>query len=56
VYAQHRGQCICIAGEQLFAADTAEEALAQARAAHPDNDGVLLRYIPRERMERVYAH
>ena len=33
VYAQHRGRHICVAGEELFAADTAEEALAVARAA-----------------------
>jgi len=56
VYAQHRGKCICVAGGELFVAETAEEVLALARAAHPDDDGLLLRYIPRERMERIYAH
>jgi hypothetical protein len=56
VYAQHRGKHICVSGGELFVADTAEEALSQARTAHPDDDGLLLRYIPRERMERIYAH
>lgn len=46
---------ICIAGQELFAADTAEEALALARTAHPEDDGRILRYIPRERVPRIYA-
>jgi hypothetical protein len=56
VYGQHRGKCICVAGGELFVADTVEEVLSQARAAHPEDDGFLLRYIPRERMERIYAY
>jgi hypothetical protein len=56
VYAQHRGKFICIAGQELFVADAAPDAVAQARHAHPDDDGLLLRYIPCEKMERVYAH
>jgi hypothetical protein len=56
IYAQHRGKCICVAGQELFVADTAPEAVAMARKAHPDDDGFLLRFIPRERMERIYAH
>jgi hypothetical protein len=50
VYAQHRGKCICVAGQELFVADTAPEVLAMARKAHPEDDGLLLRYIPRERI------
>mgnify|MGYP001609807362 CR=1 FL=1 len=46
----------CVAGQKLFVADTAPEVVATARKTHPDDDGLLLRYIPRERMERVYAH
>ena len=56
VYARHRGKYICVAGDELFVADTTGEVVAQARAAHPDDNGLLLRYIPRERMERIYAH
>lgn len=55
VYSPHRGRHICIAGQELFAADSAEEALALARAAHPEDDGRILRYIPRERVPRIYA-
>ena len=56
IYVQYRGKCICIAGEELFVADTPEEALASATAAHPGDDGNFLRYIPQERLDRVYAH
>jgi len=56
VYSQHRGKCICVAGEELFVADTALEAIAQAKKAHPEDNGYLMRYIHREKMERIYAH
>jgi hypothetical protein len=55
VYASCRGKCVCVAGGELFIADTPEEVLVQATAAHPEDDGRFLRYIPRERMARVYA-
>ncbi len=48
IYTQYRGKCICVAGEELFIADTPEEVLAQARTAHPEEAGsILIRYIPR---------
>jgi hypothetical protein len=56
VYAAHRGKCVCVAGEQLFVADTPEEVLALAAAAHPEDDGRFTRYIPREKMDRIYDH
>jgi hypothetical protein len=56
VYAPHRGKHICVAGEELFVADSAPEAVTLARQAHPEDDGLLLRYIPREKVERIYAH
>jgi hypothetical protein len=56
IYARHRGRFICVAGQELFIADAAPEAVAAARKAHPDDDGLLFRYIPREKMERIYAH
>jgi hypothetical protein len=55
IYPRYRGQHICIAGEELFVADSAEEAMALASAAHPDDDGSFIRYIPRERVARIYA-
>ena len=56
VYTRHRGKCICIAGGELFVADTPEAALALATAAHPEDDGSFLRYIPREKLDRIYAN
>ena len=56
VYTRYRGKCICIAGEGLFVADTPEEVLALAKAAHPEDDGFFLHYIPREKVARIYAN
>lgn len=56
VYSGFRGKCICIAGEELFVADTAKEALALATAAHPEDKGRFVHYIPREKLARVYAN
>ena len=55
IYASYRGKCICIAGEELFVADTPEEVLALATAAHPEDDGRFTRIIPREKVTRVYV-
>lgn len=55
IYATHRGKVLCIAGQELFAADTVEEVLAQATTAHPEDDGFFTRYIPRERTLRIYV-
>ena len=56
IYPRYRGKCICIAGEELFVADTPEEVIAQAAAAHPEDDGRFVRYIPREKLARIYAN
>ncbi len=55
IYSLYRGKCVCVAGEELFVADTPQEAWALARAAHPEDDGPLLRYIPLEKLERIYV-
>ena len=55
VYSLYRGKVICVAGEELFAADTPEEVIAMADAAHPEDDGSLIRYIPKEKTARIYA-
>jgi hypothetical protein len=55
IYAKFRGKCICVAGEELFVADGPREVVALARAAHPEDDGLLIRYIPREKLERIYV-
>jgi len=56
VYTRYRGKCVVIAGEELFAAETPEEAWALAAAAHPEDDGSFIRYIPREKVAWIYAH
>jgi hypothetical protein len=56
IYAACPGKCVCIAGQELFVADAAEQALSEAAAVHPDDDGRFTLYIPKERMIRIYAH
>jgi hypothetical protein len=56
VYSRYRGKCVVIAGEELFAADTPEDAWALADAAHPEDSGSFVRFIPREKMARIYAN
>jgi hypothetical protein len=53
VFPRYRGKCICIAGEELFVADTPEEVLGLAAAAHPEDDGSFVHYIPREKVARI---
>jgi hypothetical protein len=55
IYAKHRDHYICIAGQELFVGDTVQDVIAQARTAHPDDEGWFTRYIPKEKMPRVYA-
>ena len=55
IYAQHRGKCICVAGEMLFVADTPQAAINQGRMAHPDDSGWFVHYIPKDRVARIYA-
>jgi hypothetical protein len=55
IYANYRGKCICVAGEELFVADTVAEVMALAKAAHPEDDGAILRYILKEKREMIYA-
>jgi hypothetical protein len=53
IYTQHRGKFIVVAGEELFVADTHEEALVLAKAAHPEDKGLLGQYIYPQKMARV---
>lgn len=56
VYSQHRGKCVCISGEQAFVADSAREAVALAKTVFPQDRGRFVRYIPREKVLRIYAN
>ncbi len=55
VFDKHRGRVICVANEELFVADTAEEVILAARKAHPDEMGWFTQIIPREKVPRIYA-
>jgi hypothetical protein len=55
IYSKYRGRCICVAGEELFVANTVAEVMALAKAAHPEDDGAILRYILKEKREMIYA-
>ena len=54
VYEAHRGEFICVAGQEAFAAATPQEAVAKATDAHPADEGRFVQYIPAEKMARVY--
>ncbi len=55
IYNNYRGKCLCICGQELFVADTPEEAWAQAVTAHPEDDGRFMRYIPLKKGPRIYV-
>lgn len=55
VFTRYRGKCICIAAQELFVADSPEAAYELAREAHPDDDGLFLRYIPLDKLARIYS-
>lgn len=54
-YDENRGKHICIAGQEVFAADSVEEAVRQARTAHPEDKGVFFLFVPKKPMTRIYA-
>jgi hypothetical protein len=56
IYAQNRGKCIVVAGQELFVSEDPLDAVAQAKKAHPEDHGILLRYVPKVKMERIYVH
>ena len=56
VLPQARGRFLAVAGQQAFIADSEEQARAEARAAHPDDDGLIAQYVRPERGPRIYAY
>ena len=46
VFSTCRGKHICIAGQELFAAERAADVRAMAKAAHPNDKGIYARFIP----------
>lgn len=51
-----RGRHVAVTGQEAFIADTADEAYALATAAHPDDDGLLLKYVRVKQGPRIYAN
>lgn len=51
-----RGRFLAVAGQQAFIADSPEEAINLAAAAHPDDPGRLIQYVFPERGWRIYAN
>jgi hypothetical protein len=45
---QARGKLVAVAGQEAFIADSEGEAWAKVQAAHPEDDGVVIRVIPLE--------
>jgi hypothetical protein len=43
---QARWKLVAVAGQEAFIAETTEEAEAKARAAHPEDDGLVIRVVP----------
>jgi hypothetical protein len=53
---QAHGKFVAVAGQQAFIADTGEEAVARAKAAHADDEGVLSQCVFPPGGPRIYAH
>lgn len=53
VFTLYRGKSICIAGQEVFAADRAADAWAMAKAAHPEDKGIYSRFIPLAKGPRI---
>jgi hypothetical protein len=60
VLPQARGRFLAVVGQEPFITDSPEEgpeeAAALARAAHPDEIGLLLKYVRPELGPRIYAY
>jgi len=55
IFALYRGKYVCVAGEEPFVAETASEAIALAKAAHPEDHGRFLYRVPKEKTAWTYA-
>ena len=56
VLPQARGRFLAVAGQEAFIADTPDAAWALAEAAHPEDGGALVQYVPAVLGPRIYAH
>jgi hypothetical protein len=53
VYTRYRGTCLCVAGAELFVAETPEEVLTLARTAHLEDGGFFPHDLPRAKLARI---
>jgi hypothetical protein len=51
-----RGKFVAVAGYEAFVASTSKEAWAQARKAHPEDDGALCQFLFPHMGPRFYGH
>jgi hypothetical protein len=56
VLPQAHGRFIAVSGQEAFIADTIEEALARAKAAHPDDEGIVSQYVLPPGGPRIYGN
>jgi hypothetical protein len=56
VLPEAHGRFLAVAGQEAFIADTGAEAEARAKAAHPEDEGILTRYVFPPGGPRIYAH
>src|SRR5205823_7727599 len=50
------GKFLAVAGQEAFIADSSEQATAMARAAHPDDHGLLIQYVRPEKGPKIYGN
>jgi hypothetical protein len=48
------GKHVAVAGQEAFVADTPQEAIAAAQAAHPEDQGLLIQYVIPHKGPRFY--
>jgi hypothetical protein len=53
---QASGKFVAVAGQEAFIADTAGQAWRMARAAHPEDHGIISQYVFPGRGPRIYAY
>lgn len=56
VLPQAHGRFIAVAGQEAFIADTPEEAEARAKAAHPEDVGILVQFVLPPGGPRIYGN
>lgn len=55
IYKRYRGKYVASSGGELFVADTPEEVRRLAKERYP-NELAHVRYIQREKLDRIYAY